>query len=60
MSSIFEKNINEIFDYTYSNTSIRVPSKVGLEVGKILYTGLFREEYENKKIAFNFSNSEIV
>ncbi len=59
MSSIFEKNINEIFDYTYSNTSIRVPSKVGLEVGKILYTGLFREEYENKKIAFNFSNSEI-
>ena len=60
MSSVFEKNINEIFDYTYSNTSIRVPSKVGVEVGKILYTGLFREEYENKKIAFNFSNSEII
>jgi len=59
MSSIFEKNINEIFDYTYSNTSIRVPSKVGVEVGKILYTGLFREEYENRKTAFNFSNSEI-
>jgi type I restriction-modification system DNA methylase subunit len=59
MGSIFEKNINEIFDYTYSNTSIRVPSKVGVEVGKILYTGLFREEYENRKTAFNFSNSEI-
>lgn len=55
MDADFQKRITSIFDYTYSNTAIRVPSLVGIEVGKILHTGLYREEHEAKKIAFDLS-----
>jgi type I restriction enzyme M protein len=55
----FQKKITTIFDYTYSNTAIRLPSQVGIEVGKILHTGLYREEKEKKKIAFEFSPLQI-
>jgi len=48
----FQKIVNELFDFTYSNSSIRVPEKVGIEVGKILHTGLFREEHEKFKFSF--------
>ncbi|MES2586503.1 MAG: N-6 DNA methylase [Pseudomonadota bacterium] len=55
----FQKKITSIFDYTYSNTAIRLPSQVGIEVGKILHTGLYREEKEKKKIAFEYSPAQI-
>jgi type I restriction enzyme M protein len=55
----FQKKISTVFDYTYSNTSIRLPSQVGIEVGKILHTGLYREEKEKKKIAFDYDSSQI-
>ena len=59
MDSDFQKKIISIFDYTYSNTSVRLPSQVGIEVGKILHTGLYREEKEAYDIAFDYTPSEI-
>jgi type I restriction-modification system DNA methylase subunit len=55
----FQKIVNELFDFTYSNSSIRVPEKVGIEVGKILHTGLFREEHEKFQFSFNYSEDEL-
>ena len=59
MNIQFRKIINEIFDFTYSNSSIKVPAKVGIEIGKILHTGLFREENEKRKISFHFTTDEL-
>ena len=59
MNIQFRKIINEIFDFTYSNSSIKVPAKVGIEIGKILHTGLFREEYEKRKVSFHFTTDEL-
>ena len=55
----FQKIVNELFDFTYSNSSIRVPEKVGIEVGKILHTGLFREEHEKFQFSFNYTEDEL-
>lgn len=59
MDTDFQKRIITIFDYTYSNTSIRIPSQVGIEVGKILHTGLYREEKQKIPTAFEFTNSVV-
>ena len=59
MENDFQKKISSIFDYTYSNTSVRVPSQVGIEVGKILHTGLYREEKEGYTYAFSIDPLDI-
>jgi type I restriction enzyme M protein len=59
MDSDFQKRITTIFDYTYSNTSVRLPAQVGIEVGKILHTGLYREERQGLQVAYDFAVSEI-
>lgn len=54
-----QQRITSIFDYAYTSSSIRVPSVTCAEVGKLLHVGMFIEEVEAKRPAFNFSQSEL-
>ncbi len=48
-----ERIIRRIFDYAYTNSSIRVPAVTCKEVGKILHVGMYLEEVENTRPGFS-------
>ncbi len=51
--------ISDIFDYSYTNSPIRVPAKTCKEVGKIMHVGMFFEEHLKKVPAYNFNLNEL-
>jgi len=62
MSAVFQDlqhRITSIFDYAYTSTSIRLPSVTCAEVGKLLHVGMFIEEMEKQRPAFQFSSSDL-
>ncbi len=54
-----QKIILDIFDYAYTNSTIRVPATTCKEVGKILHVGMFIEEHLKKIPGFSYSDKEI-
>ncbi len=54
-----QKIILDIFDYSYTNSPIKVPALACREVGKILHTGMFLEEKRGVIPAFQFSKEEL-
>lgn len=51
----FQTQIQNIFDYCYTSSNIRIPEKTCYELGKILHTAMYIEEHQNKIPAFSFS-----
>ncbi len=56
----FQSNIEKIYDHLYANHFSKTPSVIGEEVGKILHTGMFIEEQQGNKPAFNFNRIEAI
>lgn len=54
-----QKHIEEIFDYAYAHSKIKIPAATCREVGKILHTGMYIEEVKKKIPAFSFSKEEL-
>ncbi len=54
-----QHKIYKIYDHLYASSSIKTPSGICNEVGKILHTGLYLEEVRELVPAFKFSRSEI-
>lgn len=54
-----QERINNIYDYAYTNSTVRTPTSIGKEVGKILHIGMYVEEVEQKKPAFSYSSIEL-
>ena len=44
----FQTKIQNIFDYCYTSSNIRIPEKTCYELGKILHTAMYIEEHQNK------------
>lgn len=62
MSTVFQDlqhRISSIFDYAYTSSSIRLPSVTCAEVGKILHVGMYLEEVEQRRPAFDFQRAEL-
>src|SRR5690554_2213979 len=54
-----QRIILDIFDYSYTNSPIKVPALTCREVGKILHTGMYLEEKEGRIPSFQFSPSDL-
>lgn len=53
-----QKAITNIYNHLYANSEKKTPQGISNEVGKILHTGMYLEEYTLKKPAYLFSKSE--
>src|SRR5690606_3243903 len=53
-----QKAITNIYNHLYANSEKKTPHGISNEVGKILHTGMFLEEYTLNKPAFVFNKSE--
>jgi type I restriction enzyme M protein len=58
-TSDIQKTILDIFDYAYTNSSIRIPAVTCKEVGKILHIGMFLEEHLGQIPGFSYSDKEL-
>ena len=45
--------IDRIYDHLFANAAVRTPNGIGIEVGKLLHTGLYGEIILKEKPAFN-------
>ena len=55
----FQKRIENIYDHLYANSSVRTPSGICTEVGKIIHVGMYKEEVLKDIPAFEFQQAEI-
>ncbi|MCB0743159.1 MAG: N-6 DNA methylase [Ignavibacteriae bacterium] len=53
-----QKAIINIYNHLYANSEKKTPHGISKEVGKILHTGMYMEEYSLNKPAFVFSQEE--
>lgn len=58
-NQLLQEKLKTIYDYSYTNSTVRTPTSIGKEVGKILHIGMYIEEVEQKKPAFSYSTSEL-
>ena len=54
-----QQRILRIYDHLYANSAKRTPGGIAREAGKILHAGMFAEQVENVRPAFNFSPLEL-
>ncbi|MBD3892164.1 N-6 DNA methylase [Olleya marilimosa] len=53
-----QKAITNIYNHLYANSEKKTPHGISKEVGKILHTGMYLEEYTLNKPAFVFTKTE--
>jgi len=53
-----QKAITNIYNHLYANSEKKTPHGISNEVGKILHTGMYLEEYTLNKPAFVFNKTE--
>lgn len=53
-----QKAITNIYNHLYANSEKKTPHGISNEVGKILHTGMYLEEYTLNKPAFRFNKTE--
>lgn len=51
--------IGRIYDHLYANATMRTPSGISKEVGKLLHVAMYIEETSERYPCFNFSRSEL-
>ena len=54
-NSELQFKVNNIYNHLYANSFKRTPHGISIEVGKVLHTGMFIEEMNKEKNAFNFN-----
>jgi type I restriction enzyme M protein len=57
--SELQSKVNNIYNHLYANSFKRTPHGISIEVGKVLHTGMFIEEKNKVKIAFNFNPHQL-
>lgn len=57
--SELQSKVNNIYNHLYANSFKRTPHGISIEVGKVLHTGMFIEEKNKEKIAFNFNPRQL-
>lgn len=57
--SELQSKINNIYNHLYANSFKRTPHGISIEVGKVLHTGMFIEEKNKLKTAFNFNSHQL-
>lgn len=53
-----QKAITNIYNHLYANSEKKTPQGISTEVGKILHTGMYLEEYTLNKPAYLFTKTE--
>lgn len=53
-----QKAVTNIYNHLYANSEKKTPHGISTEVGKILHTGMYLEEYTLNKPAFAFTKQE--
>ena len=54
-----QSRVNHIYDHLYANAPTRTPAGICAEVGKILHSGMFREECKKEHPAFDYDRNQI-
>jgi len=57
--SELQSRVNNIYNHLYANSFKRTPHGISIEVGKVLHTGMYLEEKNKIRTAFNFNPRQL-